>query len=854
MADEKTRDEVRPRGGTERYSAQGGSVWSAQVNGTDRHQTGGAFHGTQIFAPREVFAPLSIAPQGVIDDRYRVVAGPLGQPTGEAEVFHCVDLRDDESVVAVKIYQYAMQPQSEVLEKLRGISHADLITLQEHGEWQGRFYEVMEFCAGGSMADFMPWSQDDLSSVLREIVNGLHYCHTQHIVHRDIKPGNIFFRRPNKQDLVIGDFGVSALCDPSRGTCHIDQFSGTVDYAAPELLTDGTASPKSDYYALGITLLHLLANCSPFAGMDKYAIAGLHAQGRVPISGNLPPRYQALIAGLLQHSPENRWSYRQILAWINNEPILADNGKPWQSQAQVTAEHPFSGYPAAKNPQELAAAIGQGLSEQDTEKYLQRGDIRRWVFDHFGAGLAGRIERLEGIVTQEPKLALNTLRYILDASLPLIVGGKEYHDLSSVIELIRAGFMENADLKRAFKDGVIEAWLEGCTPVGGDANFVDALRKIRKTSQGGDGSLGLFELLYFLAPDTPLTINADHAVTTPRDFANLVFQRRELWDRAKELLSGGYLHAWLRASFPDNLELASQVTTCKQESAGDRDLALLRICWHLVPSLPFLFLGQPVATPEALAQQIDRDGTTWQEGIEILRNGWLRSWLVDSGRVAKPAEFDRLLQGSNQSEGARLEAVLHWLCPSLDNPRMTVSTTTLDFGAVELLGAVTQKIRIRNGGRGHLVGYIALERANGLQISHDGFDGNDTEISITIDPEVLPVGSKQSGEIVLSSNGGDARIPVRYYVAIPRSWMFRSIGWGLIWAVVLGAFRLHVSHNMGKDIAGMPISDLWISLSTEELFKKNKEVFSGLAWDGIICTIFLAVIIFYIHRLYSKAK
>jgi serine/threonine protein kinase len=68
----------------------------------------------------------------------------------------------------------------------------------------------VDYCAGGSLADYMPVEEAEARSWLAEIINGLHYLHGQGIIHRDIKPNNVFFRKPNKEDLVIGDFGVKS--------------------------------------------------------------------------------------------------------------------------------------------------------------------------------------------------------------------------------------------------------------------------------------------------------------------------------------------------------------------------------------------------------------------------------------------------------------------------------------------------------------------------------------------------------------------------------------------------------------------------------------------------------------------
>ncbi|MEI6415513.1 MAG: hypothetical protein WCP34_14805, partial [Pseudomonadota bacterium] len=83
-------------------------------------------------------------------ERYRVLTGPIGQTSGEAEVYRCRD-EDSGEAVAVKLYRPTLMPNQAVIEGLTGLAHPHVVKLRDFGEYAGRFYEVSEFCEGGTL-------------------------------------------------------------------------------------------------------------------------------------------------------------------------------------------------------------------------------------------------------------------------------------------------------------------------------------------------------------------------------------------------------------------------------------------------------------------------------------------------------------------------------------------------------------------------------------------------------------------------------------------------------------------------------------------------------------------------------
>lgn len=102
--------------------------------------------------------------------------------------------------MVVKLYRHNIVPKQEVLKSLLGLNHPDIVSIKDYGSWTGRFHDAMEYCEGGSMADVMPLSEQQLHGHIGQIINALSYCHRQGIIHRDI------FLSPAKASVIPGNW------------------------------------------------------------------------------------------------------------------------------------------------------------------------------------------------------------------------------------------------------------------------------------------------------------------------------------------------------------------------------------------------------------------------------------------------------------------------------------------------------------------------------------------------------------------------------------------------------------------------------------------------------------------------
>jgi serine/threonine protein kinase len=127
----------------------------------------------------------------------------------------------------------------------------------------------MEYCTGGSINKFLqdqkkskmfPVKEEILKKYLFQSLSGLEYLHSKGIIHRDIKPQNLFL--DDFKNLKIGDFGIAKRIESAKG--YAKSMCGTALYMAAELAT-GKYTNLVDIYSLGVTFLKFMLNEEDFA-------------------------------------------------------------------------------------------------------------------------------------------------------------------------------------------------------------------------------------------------------------------------------------------------------------------------------------------------------------------------------------------------------------------------------------------------------------------------------------------------------------------------------------------------------------------------------------------------------------
>jgi tetratricopeptide (TPR) repeat protein/archaellum biogenesis ATPase FlaH len=191
--------------------------------------------------------------------------------------------------------------------------HPNIVTIHDMGDHEGQPYIVIPIMPGGdveSLVEKAPEHRLPIGQALgiaKAVCRGLEFAHSKGIIHRDIKPGNVWLGADGTAK--IGDFGLALAADLPRLT-QPGMMVGTVTYMPPEQAMGGKVTARADFYSLGAMLYEMLTGRPPFVGDDSVAIIGQHIN-TPPVAptwhrADLPPALETLILRLLEKDPEKR--------------------------------------------------------------------------------------------------------------------------------------------------------------------------------------------------------------------------------------------------------------------------------------------------------------------------------------------------------------------------------------------------------------------------------------------------------------------------------------------------------------------------------------------------------------------
>jgi eukaryotic-like serine/threonine-protein kinase len=193
--------------------------------------------------------------------------------------------------------------------------HPNIVTVFDFGESPetNQPYMVLPLLSGGDVEGLIKKAADhklpipQSIEIARSVCRGLEFAHARGIIHRDIKPGNVWMSADGTAK--VGDFGLAVAVDRSRLT-QIGMMVGTVSYMPPEQAMGAEVTAKADLYSLGAMLYEMVTGRPPFVGDDHIAIIGQHIN-TPPISpswhrADLPPSLETLIMQLLEKDPQKR--------------------------------------------------------------------------------------------------------------------------------------------------------------------------------------------------------------------------------------------------------------------------------------------------------------------------------------------------------------------------------------------------------------------------------------------------------------------------------------------------------------------------------------------------------------------
>ena len=224
----------------------------------------------------------------IVDERYRVI-GRIGHG-GMSEVYEAIDIINRKNV-ALKLIREDVMKNPVNFKRFRNeaaiaasLNHENIVKVFDHGTIEGRPYIVNEYISGQTLKDYLDFngklSISEALSVMIQLSSALWCAHTHGIIHRDVKPQNLFMLSDGL--VKLGDFGIAESENVTITLESSKDIVGSVHYLAPEISSGGQASPQSDIYAAGVTFFELVTGHVPFDGDNSINIAVAHIRERFP--------------------------------------------------------------------------------------------------------------------------------------------------------------------------------------------------------------------------------------------------------------------------------------------------------------------------------------------------------------------------------------------------------------------------------------------------------------------------------------------------------------------------------------------------------------------------------------------
>ena len=280
--------------------------------------------------------PLKIG--SLLDGRYRITAR-VGHG-GMAEVYESTDVMTKRNV-AIKLIREDVMSNPVNLKRFQNeasiaasLNHPNIVKVYNHGTVQGVPYIANEFIKGQNLKEVLDFRGAlpmlEAVDILLQVSSALAYAHSHGIVHRDIKPDNIYMM--NDGMVKLGDFGIAQSNVKPEDEQH-KEIVGSVHYLAPEISLGKLATAQSDIYAVGVTFFELITGHVPFNKQKAVDIAVAHVKEKFPSPKkylpNCPKEVEHIINKCTRKNPKDRYQtakelYEDLLNLKNNPSAIKE--------------------------------------------------------------------------------------------------------------------------------------------------------------------------------------------------------------------------------------------------------------------------------------------------------------------------------------------------------------------------------------------------------------------------------------------------------------------------------------------------------------------------------------------------
>ncbi|MCL2283902.1 MAG: protein kinase [Fibromonadales bacterium] len=443
--------------------------------------------------------------------------------------------------------------------------------------------DIMPLCNNGTLSNKKIDYKSLKQKIIPDMLNALKLLHDEQLVHRDIKPNNLYMLN---NTVVLADFGTTSkiMSGTSKGLTEAKR--GTAGYIAPEVWS-GFFKEAADYYSLGCTIATLYKGEHVYQSIlnrDDASESELNAAMSEGLPLDCPDEeadLQELVNALVMRDGKDRAGYKDVLDWLNDTQLFHNNWliKLKRGYETSSLNFDFNGK-KYKNESELTEAMLKQW--KDAKRYLYNGSIARNIGNATLSDRANTIvegirnEGIEPVKNEDLGLAM-FLHYLNQSKCPIYWNGQTYGNLSEISKAIANKEADEKSVTAMLASSFL-SWKFCNTQEASNQATIDAIKDVEYITKKYE------QLGYYIAMYRFSTATDKKNITVDNIFKRITEKKNNWYKKSEEFINNDMVLAYFV-----NLGYKNYVLAFKDECTGmfisDNNVSDLELLYMLFESL-----------------------------------------------------------------------------------------------------------------------------------------------------------------------------------------------------------------------------------------------------------------------------